>query len=235
MRFLRPRRPTQALALAMSLGLSALFAASCTLDPVATAQENAYEEATDYGPADAPNSEFHRPGQDCLACHGPRGSAKSKFEIAGTVFWSTCLDPEASPDKCVRTPVDHAEVRIRDARKSDKCIYTNCAGNFFVRVGKWQPTSLEAKPAYPLLSSVRKVPEEGGEFQMVMQGHISRWGSCNDCHRTSPFWNSAGQIYLTDDPAQVPASANAAYAACQSGAGGRVSVDGAEQCTRVPE
>lgn len=238
MRASRSRRKaaasTGALALGASLGASVLFGASCTLDPVASAQQAAYEKVEDLGPDNAPNTEYHRPGQDCLACHGPRGSANSKFEIAGTVFWSTCLDPEAGPDKCIRTPVDNAEVRIHDRGTSEKCIFTNCSGNFFVRVGEWLPTAPQATALFPLLASVRKVPEEGGEFQMVMQGHISRWGSCNDCHRTSPYWNSAGQIYLTDDPAQVPASAAVAHEACMSGAG-QVASSTKDPCTRTPQ
>lgn len=227
-----PRQPTLTLCLAASLGLSVLGGASCTLDPVAAAQEAAFEQEEDFGPLPGSNSEYHRPGQDCMACHGPRGSADSKFEVAGTVFWSTCIDPEAGPDECVRTTVDHAEVRLVDGAGTEKCIYTNCAGNFFVRVGKWQPTSPSATPVFPMLSSVRKKTDEGAAREKIMQGHINRWGSCNDCHRTSPYWNSAGQIFLYDEPEQVPASAGVDFEKCKTV---QVSVDDVEQCPRVPQ
>ena len=212
----RPRLRLSGLALALALGLGVTAgASSCTLDPVAAAQQAAYEDEPDLGlDGKAPNTEFHRPGQDCLACHGPRGSAKNKFLVAGTVFWGTCLDPEAGPEKCKRVGVDRAEVRIVSQQGSPHCIHTNCVGNFYVREGFWGRGSKLAKPAYPLLASVRKVSAEGAAYEQIMSGHINRWGSCNECHRTSPYWNSAGQIYLTAANGDIPASADVEAAAC---------------------
>ena len=202
--------PVATLVLPAVASLAALL--SCTMDPVNAAQESAFAAAEDLGPKE--NSEFHRPGQDCLACHGPRGNAKPKFSIAGTVFWGTCIDPDAPPDTCIRKTVDNAEVRIVDGENFSRCIRTNCAGNFFIEEGKWASGAPNKKPLFPLLSSVRKVTQEGAAVEQVMSGHIGRSGSCNDCHRTSPFWNSAGQIYLYGKPDQVPASATSEYESC---------------------
>lgn len=194
--------------------VAALCLGACTMDPVNSAQEAAQEALPDDGPL--PNSEFHRPGQDCMACHGPRGGAKAKFLIAGTVFWGVCIDPEGGPDVCQKKTVAGAEVRIFDAASGKRCVRTNCAGNFFIRDGEWAlRDSRSARPQFPLLSSVRKQTSEGAAVTQVMAGHIGRSGSCNDCHRGSPFWNSAGQIYLYRENGQIPASAETENLACQ--------------------
>lgn len=198
----------------LAVTLMGVVVLACTMDPVNSAQEAAQEAQVDEGPI--PNSEFHRPGQDCMTCHGPRGSAESKFLIAGTVFWGTCADPkQAGTEVCQRKTAAGVEVRIFDAADGKRCIRTNCAGNFFIREGQWVPRdSSNARPLWPLLSSVRKITSEGAAVTQIMAGHIGRTGSCNDCHRTSPYWNSAGQIFLYRENSQIPASADAEYAAC---------------------
>lgn len=212
MRTASSRTTLAARGLGVALVAAVSVGAGCTMDPVGAAREADMERRE--VPELEPNSEFHRPGQDCIACHGPRGSAKSKFVVAGTVFWSRCLDPEGGPELCNRQGVNRAEVRLIAADDVQRCIRTNCAGNFFIREREWGRGAPDAKPLFPLLTSVRKVTAEGADREKVMAGHIGRTGSCNDCHRVAPFWNSAGQIYLERDIAQVPASAATETQAC---------------------
>ncbi|RYZ68360.1 MAG: hypothetical protein EOP08_00755 [Proteobacteria bacterium] len=227
---LLPSRSTSKVAsLALFAGLAVAFASAtaCTMDPVGSAQEEGFAQTPDEG--FQPNSEFHRPGQDCMACHGPRGTASPKFVVAGTVFWGRCLDPAGGPDKCARQTADRAEVRIVDRDGIQRCIRTNCAGNFFIEEGKWSRDSPQKRPAFPLLSSVRKVTQEGAAIEQIMAGHISRAGSCNDCHRQAPYWNSAGQVYLVRPLDQLPPSATTEYEACRANPPASVPEEDCEQ------
>jgi hypothetical protein len=180
---------------------AAALLGSCTMDPVAATAEDLAERTEDQGfKAD---SEYHRPGQPCGDCHGPRGSADSKFVISGTVYWGTC-NSEAN---CSRLTVPNAEVRLRDSRGSVRCVRTNCAGNFFIREGEWQSQTAEP-PLFPLLTTVRKVTDEG-QIERIMASHVGRANSCNSCHQSPVFWNRVGQIYLVTDNSTIPASARA--------------------------
>lgn len=224
------RSQLSAVCLGTSLLLATLFGSACTMDPVNAAQEAAFAAQPDEGfQAD---SEFHRPGQDCLACHGPRGSAEPKMLIAGTVFWGRCLDPAAGPEACAKQTVNRAEVRLVDARGNLRCIRTNCAGNFYIEEGQWSPASKTSRPLFPMLASVRKVTEEGVPVEQRMLGHIGRAGSCNDCHRTAPYWNSVGQVYLYRENDQIPSSANPEYERCRNE---HVPTEPEGDCLQVPE
>ncbi len=217
--------------LALGLVVAASAGAACTMDPVNAAQENAFAQQPDDGFQS--DSEFHRPGQDCLVCHGPRGGADSKFLIAGTVFWGRCLDRDSQASEvCAKQTANRAEVRIIDATGTSRCIRTNCAGNFYIREGQWSRASSNARPTFPLLASVRKVTEEGVAVEQRMLGHIGRAGSCNDCHRTEPYWNSVGQVYLYRENDQIPASATSEYERCRAE---HPPTSSEEDCLQVPE
>jgi hypothetical protein len=200
-----------ALSLVLGLGatLSAVTLSSCVNDPVRSA---AIDALGDEVPGYPEESQYHRPGQPCGVCHESRGPGP-KFMLAGTVFWGRCNitpqqanDPVVVREKCDRQPVDRAEVRIIDATKSQKCFYTNCAGNFHVREGEWAPT-------FPLLVTVSKILSNGQRQTAQMGSHIGREVSCNACHDNPARPESPGQIFLfdynKDGKVQLPAEARA--------------------------
>jgi hypothetical protein len=107
-----------------------------------------------------PEGEFHRPGQNCTACHREDGEAESQFTVAGTIF--------SSPADL--TGVHNAEVQLTDSVGTTHIARTNCVGNFFVRPTEWSPK-------FPILVRVRK-----GTTAVSMKSVIGREGSCNACH-----------------------------------------------------
>jgi hypothetical protein len=130
-----------------------------------------------------PESEFHRYGQNCMACHGGYGSAPT-FAIAGTVF--------ALPDSDI--PVSGADVEIHDAAGQIVTLTTNCAGNFYIEEGKFQPQ-------YPLRVEVlcpfpTNDPKVFTDRRAVMESRINREGGCGFCHTLDPASStSPGRIY----------------------------------------
>jgi hypothetical protein len=175
--------------------VTASVGSSCNLDPVHRAGvNNLGPEQPDLYP---PESEFHRPGEPCVLCHGKSGPADDEFVLAGTIFWG--------PDDYGRR-VDHAYVRIKDATKTTKCFVTNCNGNFYVRPGDFRGLT------FPLLVSVERAKNPGGNTPDAeetlrirrMTGHIGREASCATCHiQGLRDFASPGQIRLFDSEEEV--------------------------------
>ncbi len=179
------RWPTRLLGGAVVLAIASV-GSSCNLDPVHNSAVNSL------GPEDPefypPESEYHRPGEPCALCHSKKGPAKSKFVLAGTIFWG--------PDD-YNARVDNAYVRILDANKTKKCFVTNCNGNFFVREEDFSTLT------FPLLVSVERTVEPGKNEETLvirrMASHIGREASCAICHiQGLRDFASPGQIRLFD-------------------------------------
>ncbi len=152
--------------------LLALAAAGCP-DPAVDAQIAALgPEAA--GVAVGP---LHRPNQPCVVCHQEAGNAAA-FVFGGTVYF------DATGSKAV----GGVEVALLDAAGRVHRTVTNCAGNFFVRPGEWQPT-------FPVWATL-----VAGEHSIDMESPIYREGSCSNCHQTPAGPRSAGQVFLSDDP-----------------------------------
>jgi hypothetical protein len=170
---------------ASGIALVASIGSSCNLDPVHRASVNALGgENADAYPI---QSQYHRPGEPCVLCHGADGPANTQFVLGGTVFWG----PDSYENR-----VDKAYVRVEDARKTTHCFVTNCNGNFFVTADEFPGLT------FPLLISVErtKQPGNGDESTLVIQpmsGHIGREASCANCHiQGLRDFGSPGQIYM---------------------------------------
>lgn len=173
-------RPSALLGLAVAAGIG-LVGVACKLDPVRD------DLVGNLGPDDQfPESEFHRPGQPCLACHDKPGGASPELILGGTIF--------ADPDGQV--PVEGAFVRVIDSKGNrPRCFVTNCNGNFMVRPDEWDDMT------YPLLVSV----EKQGAPPRTMNSHIGREGSCAGCHKNYKGFDSPGfiRIFETVDDARA--------------------------------
>lgn len=162
--------PAPRLALAC-LGLAASLAGGCE-DPVLA------EKIAALGPEDpaVPPGPLHRPGQPCLLCHG--SGVASRLSVAGTVF--------RTPDS--RRPIGGVEVRLIDAARRWFIAHTNCAGNFAVTPGEYEPVM----PLWVSLS--------GQGLHIDMESAMNKDGDCGTCHQSDKSPASAGPVYLTDDP-----------------------------------
>jgi len=149
-----------------------LLAATACADPVQDQQVKALG-ATD--PQGIPDGEFHRAGQPCLTCHGFYGPASLRLAVAGTIF--------AGPDKAVG--VDQITVEFVDSEDIRRSANTNCVGNFFLRADDWDP-------GFPLKVWLRR----GSEPPVKMNTQLSREGSCNQCHKDPPSFDSPGHVHL---------------------------------------
>jgi hypothetical protein len=94
------------------------------------------------------------PGEDCLACHNPGGSAREEwFGAAGTVF-----DPDGNPAAGVTVAVTDSLARaVSDV--------TNSAGNFYFPQELTPPLQVTISAA-------------AGAVSMA-----DATGACNSCHR----------------------------------------------------
>lgn len=151
-------------------------------------------------------SEYHRPGQPCLDCHGPYKGAKPEMALAGTIF----ALPSAGANN--RYPVEGARITITDAlglvngvesppaKPPEKT--TNCAGNFYF-------TTKEISPAFPYEAKV-ECPDPNDKTKTfatrTMVTRISRDGSCNGCHHGGQNQSSPGYIVCDDDPMHTGAT-----------------------------
>ena len=152
----------------------ALASASCTdpvLDDIVEDQGNETKNI--------PQSEHHRAGQRCVACHQEHGKASgSPFTLAGTVF--------AQPGRQVG--VEGAEIRLTDADGTKYTAKTNCVGNFFIKPSEWVPK-------FPILVEIAK-----NNVRRSMRSPIGREADCAGCHvldipPKDPF-SQVGHIYL---------------------------------------
>jgi hypothetical protein len=162
--------------------------ASCDVDPVHTSAVGALPGEV----AGVPQGAYHRAGQPCVLCHGGDGPASQQFAVAGTVFYG----PGASSPL---VGVGNAQVLLEDDSQSQVTATTNCVGNFTVKPGDWP-----GHPQYPLIVRVVGQPQQT-MFDVAMQSHIGREGSCAGCHRIpasdNPF-ETPGVVHLSpqDDP-----------------------------------
>jgi hypothetical protein len=136
-------------------------------------------------------SEFHRFGQPCLACHD-RGGESPHFSVAGTVFATQNED----------IPVLGAKVIVIDAAGKRFDATTNCAGNFMV-----EPSQFE--PQYPLHVEVECTLPDGSVRRSVMGTRVAREGSCAGCHdKGPPSPTSPGRVFCVtsqpDPPFTIP-------------------------------
>jgi hypothetical protein len=133
-----------------------------------------------------PQGEFHRAGQPCTVCHGPKGPASTQFAVAGTVF--------AQPGDKVGVPDVQVLFVDSDGTNPPSIVRTNCVGNFFVSSdtsnGGWDPQ-------FPIEVGIAR-PERGEGAQMI--GHIGRQGSCGFCHLDPAGLNSPGHVFLNTTP-----------------------------------
>lgn len=119
-----------------------------------------------------PAGPLHRAGQPCLVCHD--GSTSTPFSVAGTIH----LRIDGAQ------PAASALVHLADGLGNTYRVATNCAGNFFVRPGDYEP-------AWPLWVRVER---EG--WTQVMESPVNGDGSCASCHAPAPGPGSAGPIYM---------------------------------------
>lgn len=120
----------------------------------------------------------HRPGQPCVTCHHGSGPGSPTFSLAGTVY----IDQEQS------LPLEGASVDFVDAASRRYSVLTNCAGNFYIQEGSWQPR-------YPVWVQVAF-----GTESIAMKTPIQREGACATCHADPAGPDSAGHIYLSEEP-----------------------------------
>jgi hypothetical protein len=106
--------------------------------------------------------------------------------MAGTVFYG----PGATSPL---VGVGNAQVLLEDDTHSQVTTTTNCVGNFWVKPGDWP-----GHPQYPVIVRVVGQPQQT-MFDVPMQSHISRQGSCAGCHQVPASGNlfeTPGVIHL---------------------------------------
>ncbi len=106
----------------------------------------------------------HRPGQNCLTCHGGNGPASPDFSIAGTVYSAFG----------VLEPLAGVAIVLEDANHEPRSVSSNEVGNFYMTTTSWSPTF----PVNVLLQDRRA--DAHGVKAMVTP--IGRTGGCAFCH-----------------------------------------------------
>lgn len=132
-------------------------------------------------------SQYHRPGQPCLLCHGPYGGAKPEMSVAGTIF---AIPPRKGKPG---VGVENVIVTITDSFGDVKTKKTNCIGNFFIKADEWQP-------GFPLAAKI-EYPDPGGgkgTTPAYMSTRIGRDGSCAGCHEGPRSESTPGGVYCVD-------------------------------------
>jgi len=159
-----------------SLLLAVLAVACAASISTACVDETHDEEVAALGPEQAgvPPGPDHRPGQPCITCHGGSGPAKTQFSVGGTVY-----EIEGQT-----MPAVGASVTIEDIDGHLWTVSTNSVGNFFVLLSDFAPH-------YPTQPTV--TPANGPAISMAT--HVSRDGSCADCHANPAGPTSAGPVY----------------------------------------
>lgn len=121
---------------------------------------------------DDKNNELMAPGQNCLACHTPGGSAgEASFSAAGTVFGSSTADTGSG--------LAGVSVVLTDANSVDTTLTTNAAGNFFTR----------AALALPLKKAAVVINGQRTEMSAAPAG------DCNRCHTQPAAGGAPGRIH----------------------------------------
>jgi hypothetical protein len=187
---------------------SLLFSFFCALLPALTGCGNPAIDVivNDLGPEDSavPVGPFHRPGQPCVACHGPYYGASPRMSIAGTIFAS--LTKAADATKPV--PVNKAQIVLVDTdNKPDPMVRayprTNCAGNFYISYDDFVPqfpvaVQVQCPDPKDMADPANLTPLP--TIALTMQGRISREGSCNACHRGERNQGSPGWAVCSATP-----------------------------------
>src|SRR5262249_18045619 len=93
---------------------------------------------------------LHRPGQPCLVCHDGEDSDVKRYSVAGTVYLDTASQLAAA----------NVQVDLLDARGRMHTLTSNCAGNFYVESGVFEPS-------YPLWTALRF-----DDYRIAMQSPI---------------------------------------------------------------
>lgn len=115
---------------------------------------------------------LHRAGQPCLTCHD--GDHATPLRVGGTIFLDNKSDKAAVS----------ALVRLVDGTGHEHRTATNCAGNFFVRPGDFDPQ-------WPLWVRV----EFDGWIQ-EMESPVNVDGSCASCHGPEKHSQSTGPVFV---------------------------------------
>jgi hypothetical protein len=158
----------------MLLGLLAVATAACS-DPV-------IDDARDALGAEDPSvpaGPLHRPGQPCVLCHTEGGPGNLIMSFGGTVY-----KYETTPE-----PLSGAYVNFIDAEGATFSTATNCAGNFFVEPGDFEPK-------FPVWFSIFY----GGQ-PVYMSSAVYRERSCAKCHGEVPGPNKVSHVYMSPDTA----------------------------------
>lgn len=136
-------------------------------------------------------SEFHRPGQPCVLCHGEYLREEPIMTVAGTIY--------AFPAGDNPLPVKGVTVKLTDAFGDQHEAGTNCAGNFYITTDQWQPAfPLRAELEYPVPGSLDSTK------RVVMSTRISRDGSCAGCHTGAPNQGSPGWVTCAEADLNPP-------------------------------
>jgi len=139
--------------------LGASGSASC-FDPVHSDEVDALGPER-HGVLPGPN---HRPGQNCLTCHGGRGPGSPEFSIAGTIYSA----------RGVLEPLASVTVSLQDASGATRDAVSNEVGNFYVTSASWSPI-------YPVQVALHdRRADEMGVKEMVTP--IGSNGGCTFCH-----------------------------------------------------
>lgn len=142
--------------------------------------------------------EFHRYGQDCLACHGGYGGGP-RFVAAGTVF--------ATPTDDI--PVAGATIYLTDVNGKQRAAPSNCAGNFYFQ----EDANNELE--FPLRVEIECPLPDGTTRRALMGTRINRDGGCAFCHQKGGANSeSPGQVYCST---LQPEPAFAVPAPCEGG------------------
>lgn len=151
-----------------------------------------------------PAGPLHRPGQPCVLCHDGNGPGSMVLLFGGTVYQS--FD--------TKVPMVGAIVHFRDSAGKDYRTATNCAGNFFVVDGDYEPNwpvfvkveyaitvNLPTGPVTQLLSPTMTSPiyETDGSTVSGLRDH-----SCAYCHSDPPGTASVGHVYTAPQHSTVP-------------------------------
>lgn len=148
---------------------------------------------------------LHRPGQPCVLCHDGNGPGNISLLFGGTVY-----QMEGPP----AVPAVGAIVHFRDSLGADYRTLTNCAGNFFVVEGDYNPTW----PVFVKTEYAVEVPTPGGPQRIPLVQPMTSplydtdgstvaglRRSCASCHVDPPGATTVGHIYLAGtSPMQIP-------------------------------
>ena len=148
---------------------------------------------------------LHRPGQPCVLCHDGNGPGNMALEFGGTVYQSQTGPP---------VPVVGAIVHFRDSAHNEYRTATNCAGNFFVVEGDYEPVwpvfvKVEYSVTLVTPTGTQVVPVVGRMTSPIYDTEGStvsglRDRSCAYCHTDPASASSVGHIYLAPEGAPVP-------------------------------